>query len=181
MKPKPAPPRLLVNAEPLQLGRTLSRKMEADFTDPEIALLCAVAMARSPGKTTGLDDDFESARVALCATPQGFRPRGQPANALEDWLKVFMRHPDAALAIMAKARACDMKHSQDPVFRAARELPANAPTVTVSDTARRIDPKVRPDEDTVKKTMGRLRKMNREAFTPPAKRGQKTRKKSPFI
>jgi hypothetical protein len=154
--------------------------MGADFTGPEIALLCAVAMARSPEKKTGLNDDFEAVRVALCAPPPVFRPHGQPANALEHWLKVFMRHPDAALAIMAKARACDAKHSQNPVFRAARELPANAPTVTVSDEARRINNKVRPDDDTVKKTLGRLRKMNCEAFTPTAKRGQKTRKKSPF-
>ena len=155
--------RLFVNAESVSRALTICGKRGADYTAAEIALLCAVPLARSPDATgrKGLDVDFEEARKALCQPwPDAQLPAGQPRNSLEHWLKVFMRHPDAALEIMAMARADDQKHSEDVAVRALRELPPTAPLQAVIIKARALDPSARPDDETVKKKRQRLLKQN---------------------
>jgi hypothetical protein len=145
--------RLFVNAEPVARARTICRKRGADYTDAELALLCVVPLARGAGRNgrESLSEDFEAARAALCQPWHGtHRPAGQPANTMEHWLKVFMRHPDAAIEIMAMARAVDANRSKNPIYRALRELPADMAPLTVNDKAREIAPQHKAADETDK-------------------------------
>ena len=177
--------RLFVNAEHIKRAKTICRKRNADYTDAELALLSAVPLARGAGRNgrEGLSEDFESAREALCKPWHGtHRPAGQPANSLEHWLKVFMRHPDAAIKIMAMVRADDGKHSENVVYQALRETPVESPLNAVLDRARAINPLARPDDDTAKKTRQRLLKQNISAGLLKGgvkKQGDKKGQKSP--